>query len=150
MKILRDPSESAINFVVRCAKQTADLHDDAAGRVSDPDVKALFEGLAGARRKLADRLSVSVEAMGARPEAPDPDSESLHRLWNAARARFGDENQVLLADRERAEAELGEAIEEACAQEDLPDAVRPLLEDAKDQVEAVREDLRAEAARQGA
>ena len=72
------------------------------------------------------------------------------RLWNAARARLGDESQVLLADRERAEERLGEAIEEACAQEDLPEAVRPLLEDAKDRVEAIREGLRAEAARRGA
>ncbi|MHA7836018.1 MAG: PA2169 family four-helix-bundle protein [bacterium] len=148
MRILRDPTESAVNFVVRCARQAADLYEDARERVSDPEVEALFEALGRERRRLADRLSGVIESMGKAPEAPDPDAESFHRLLNAARSVLGDENRALLEDRARAEADLGAAIEEALSRDPSPEA-RSLLEHALRQVEIVRERLHSEASARG-
>lgn len=142
MNLMRDPAESALNNVVRSAEQAAELHEDAAERATDADVSALFARLAAERRQLAERLAHSVKALGELPEAPDPDAEDLHRLWNAVRSFFAVEaNRTLLDDRERAEQELARAVDAAC-DEELSLEARRLLGWAKGRIAIAREQLR--------
>jgi len=141
MSPLRDPAASALNNVLRCAEQSAELYEDAAERSDDREVNALFARIAAERRDLARRLSGPVRSLGELPEAPDPDAEDLHRLLNAARAFFSTEaDRSLLADRRRAEQELAEAVEAARAEE-IPEEAQRLLDDAERRIAAVRRRL---------
>jgi uncharacterized protein (TIGR02284 family) len=141
---LRDPTESAVNGVKSCAEKSAHLYEDAAKRASDPEVRELFDRVAAERRALTRRLSDEVRSMGELPEDPDPDAEFVHRVVNAVRAFFAEEDRALLEDRERAEAELAEAIESALSVE-VEGGLRRLLVVTQQRIAALRARLRSEA-----
>lgn len=82
--------------------------------------------------------------MGELPEDPDPDAEFVHRVVNAVRAFFAEEDRALLEDRERAEAELAEAIESALSVE-VEGGLRRLLVVTQQRIAALRARLRSEA-----
>lgn len=142
MNILRDSAEAAVNHVVRCAREAADLYEDAVARADEDAVREFFEYLARERHALAARLEPHVRSMGALPAAPDPDSEALHRLFNAARALFADsEDRVLIEDRARAEERLAMAVDAAC-EEEISESLRGILDDARERIDLVRRRLR--------
>lgn len=132
--ILRAEWEVALNEALVGCREVADHHEDAAQRLGEGGASALLLELAASRRSLADALERELRREGALPEAPDADAESVRRVLKWARAALSEDTaEVVLEDRRRAEAALGERLA-AAVRPDLAAGSRAVVERAQREV----------------
>lgn len=135
--VLRDSAQVAVDDASLAALRLALDYRDAAGLADDRELGALFFELAGEHRVLARQLAAAARQLGALPSEPDPDRESLLKLFRHARSALSHERRLaLLREAERHEEALGDRIAAALEQE--LGAARPALEAAAESATAAR------------
>lgn len=129
--MLREPWEAAAIDVLVQAIEQADLFKYAAEHLTahdHPRTAALCAEMAEHRQQFAAELEAGLRARGVYPKRVDPEREAVdHFFVNLKSALSHDEADSLLQSRWQADKALRDALAEARATEDMPDALADIL-----------------------
>ncbi|MCW4453705.1 PA2169 family four-helix-bundle protein [Flavobacterium sp. MXW15] len=112
---------------------------DAAGRVEDAALAALFVRIAAAKSALMARLEETVHAAGGEPAGQGTLSGSLRQGYARLRAALGDRDHRYVVELEALEEHLQQAFEAVAADPRTPDAARDAVLRVLPDVRAARE-----------
>lgn len=132
--MLLDPRHVALNDIIILCKEAADHYLDAAERVDDAQLSALFRRLADQREQTATELSRHIIELGALPRVPDTDRETLERLVLRMKATLSaDERLALIEEHTQAESEIADLTIGALRM-NLPEATHAALHRLQEEV----------------
>ena len=114
----------------------------AAGIVTDPNLKSYFQKQSLQRAGFVQELMEQAKSLGEKPDTSGSVAGTLHRLWFEAKADLGLGDQSVLNSVEQGEDRAKQAYQQAL-KEDLPEAVRGLLQQEAQSVFAAHDYVRA-------
>lgn len=143
MNLLRTDQQVAFNDLLIACRKSADHYRDAMDIIDSPAAKAALQPIAQERTEFVERLDRAVRALEDLPSGPDPDKESLEKIYHRLRAALsGNDEREVLEQRLAAEQQLSELVD--AAREADPDARHhALLGDLEAHIETVSARLRA-------
>lgn len=134
--MLRSATEADLNDLHVHLLEAADLYKLLVERHGDAAVQHLFEELAARRRQAAEMTECFIRGLGALPDVPDTDWETLEGLLARARQALTPNHEPLIMQALNHEAQLAMSVEHLLNQ--------PVTEETRRFLEAVQQDtLRA-------
>ena len=117
-------TEHNLNDLIEIARDGQDFYNEAAGKVEDTELKALFTRIAGVKGRIIASLSSTVAATGGEPAQHGTLRGSMQKMYGNIRATFGDTNYGYVAELEESEDRLLAAFKDALQDADLTPAAR--------------------------
>ncbi|WP_285309201.1 PA2169 family four-helix-bundle protein [Stenotrophomonas maltophilia] len=116
--------EHRLNDLIEIARDGKSFYEEAATKVKDAELSALFTRIAGVKARIVAALSDSVAASGGKPAEHGTMVGSMQQFYGKVRAAFGDTNYGYVAELEESEDRLLGAFKDVLQDNDLPPAVR--------------------------
>ena len=120
--------QHSLNDLIEIARDGGDFYTEAAGKVKDSELSALFSQMASHKRDIVAGLSASVAAAGGKPAEHGTMVGTMHQAYGKVRAALGDTNCAYVAELEEAEDRLLAAFRETITDKDTPVAARAAAE----------------------
>jgi uncharacterized protein (TIGR02284 family) len=118
-----------LNDIVAIARDGKDFYEHAASKVSDPDLRALFNRIASVKSDIVTNLSRVIRSTGDEPADSGTIVGDINKLYGDLRALTGGKDYAYVAQLEQAEDRLLKAFEEARNDKDTsPDALAVLAQ----------------------
>ncbi|WMJ69307.1 PA2169 family four-helix-bundle protein [Stenotrophomonas sp. 24(2023)] len=116
--------EHRLNDLIEIARDGKAFYEEAATKVKDAELSALFTRIAGVKARIVTSLSAAVAASGGTPAEHGTLVGSMQQFYGKVRAAFGDTGYGYVAELEESEDRLLGAFKEVLKENDLPPAVR--------------------------
>lgn len=116
--------QHTLNDLIEIARDGGDFYTEAAQKVSEPSLSALFTQMAGHKREIVDALSATVASTGGDPADHGTMVGSMHQMYGKVRAAFGDTTYAYVAELEESEDRLLHAFEDTLEDSDTPAEAR--------------------------
>ena len=121
-------TEHSLNDLIEIARDGGDFYTEAAGRVEDSELSALFGQMATHKRDIVAGLSADVAATGGEPAEHGTIVGSMAQSYADVRAALGDTNYEYVAQLEEAEDRLMKAFKDTLNDDDTPTAAKTAAE----------------------
>ena len=122
-----DPNKKtthSLNELIEIARDGKRFYEEAAGKVDDAGLKALFTQVAGVKAAIVNELSGAVQAVGGEPETSGTVIGSMQQFYGKMRAALGDTEYGYVAELEESEDRLLEAFQETVEDPNTPAQAR--------------------------
>lgn len=116
--------EHSLNDLIEIARDGHAFYTEAAGKVQDAELAALFSRIAGVKQDIVARLSAAVAATGGTPAEHGTMVGSMQQFYGKVRAALGDTTYGYVAELEESEDRLLKAFNGTLSDEDTPAAAR--------------------------
>lgn len=117
-------TQHTLNDLIEIARDGADFYTEAAEKISNAELSALFRQMAGHKREIVGALSAAVVSSGGTPAEHGTMVGSMHQMYGKLRAAFGDTTHAYVAELEESEDRLLHAFEDALEDNDTPAEAR--------------------------
>ncbi|MEE7547767.1 PA2169 family four-helix-bundle protein [Xanthomonas sp. Kuri4-1] len=117
-------TEHALNDLISISRDGKQFYEEAAQKVGDAELAALFTRIAGVKSDIVSSLSSVVQAVGGEPDRSGTLVGSLQQMYGKVRATLGDTKYGYVAELEESEDRLLKAFDEVIADQDTPVAAR--------------------------
>ncbi|WP_282297929.1 PA2169 family four-helix-bundle protein [Stenotrophomonas sp. PS02289] len=121
---IQSETTSTLNDLIEIARDGKDFYTEAAGKVKDAELSALFTRIAGVKSNIVTSLSSTVAAAGGKPAEHGTMVGSMQQFYGKVRATLGDTQYGYVAELEESEDRLLKAFKDAATDNDLPPAAR--------------------------
>ncbi len=116
--------EHSLNDLIEIARDGDKFYTEAAGKVKDAELSALFTRIAGVKRNIVNSLSAAVRAAGGEPAEHGTMVGAMQKMYGNIRATLGDTQYGYVAELEESEDRLLKAFKETLMDESVPAAAR--------------------------
>lgn len=116
--------QHSLNDLIEIARDGGDFYTEAAGKVKDAELSALFAQMATHKRDIVAGLSADVAAMGGKPAEHGTMVGTMQQAYGKVRAALGDANYAYVAELEETEDRLLGAFRDTISDEDTPAAAK--------------------------
>jgi len=113
-----------LNDIIEIARDGQDFYTEAADKVKDAELSALFTKIAGVKSQIVTSLSSTVAATGAKPAEHGAVVGSMQQFYGKVRATLGDTQYGYVAELEESEDRLLKAFKDTLTDSDTPPAAR--------------------------
>ncbi|MDQ1108860.1 uncharacterized protein (TIGR02284 family) [Stenotrophomonas rhizophila] len=113
-----------LNDIIEIARDGQDFYTEAADKVKDTELSALFTKIAGVKSQIVTSLSSTVAATGAKPAEHGTVVGSMQQFYGKVRATLGDTQYGYVAELEESEDRLLKAFKDTLTDSDTPPAAR--------------------------
>lgn len=113
-----------LNDIIEIARDGQDFYTEAADKVKDAELSALFTKIAGVKSQIVTSLSSTVAATGAKPAEHGTVVGSMQQFYGKVRATLGDTQYGYVAELEESEDRLLKAVKDTLTDSDTPPAAR--------------------------
>ncbi|AOA72171.1 PA2169 family four-helix-bundle protein [Stenotrophomonas rhizophila] len=113
-----------LNDIIEIARDGQDFYTEAADKVKDAELSALFTKIAGVKSQIVTSLSSTVAATGAKPAEHGTVVGSMQQFYGKVRATLGDTQYGYVAELEESEDRLLKAFKDTLTDGDTPPAAR--------------------------
>jgi uncharacterized protein (TIGR02284 family) len=113
-----------LNDLIEIARDGNEFYLEAAGKVKDTELAALFTRIAEVKAGIVSSLSTTVAAAGGKPAEHGTVVGSMQQFYGKVRATLGDTQYGYVAELEESEDRLLGAFKDALNDSDLPPAAR--------------------------
>jgi uncharacterized protein (TIGR02284 family) len=120
--------QHTLNDLIEIARDGKDFYTEAAEKVKDPELSALFTRIVGIKGDIVTRLSAVVVAAGGDPARHGTLVGVMQQFYGKVRAALGDTEYGYVAELEESEDRLLEAFNETLKDNDTPAAARVEVE----------------------
>lgn len=120
--------QHSLNDLIEIARDGGEFYTEAAGKVDDPQLSALFGQMATHKHDIVQGLSTDVAATGGKPAEHGTMVGSMHQMYGKVRAALGDTDYAYVAELEQSEDRLLEAFKDTIADRDTPAAAKMAAE----------------------
>ncbi|HEY0334753.1 MAG TPA: PA2169 family four-helix-bundle protein [Stenotrophomonas sp.] len=120
--------EHSLNDLIEVARDGKDFYVEAAGKVKDAELSALFTRIAGVKAEIVTRLSAAVAAAGGKPAEHGTMVGSMQQFYGKVRATLGDTQYGYVAELEESEDRLLHSFQATLADGDTPASARAEVE----------------------
>lgn len=117
-------TQHTLNDLIEIARDGGEFYTEAAGKVGDPQLSALFTQMAGHKREIVSALGATVVASGGKPADHGTMVGSMHQLYGKVRAAFGDTTYAYVAELEESEDRLLHAFQDTLEDNATPPEAR--------------------------
>ncbi len=117
-------TQHSLNDLIEIARDGGDFYTEAAGKVEDTELSALFGQMATHKRDIVAGLSADVAAAGGEPAEHGTMVGTMAQAYANVRAALGDTNYEYVAQLEEAEDRLMGAFKETINDNDTPAAAK--------------------------
>lgn len=117
-------TEHELNDLIEIARDGKDFYEEAATKVKDAELAALFTRIAGVKGRIIATLSSTVVASGGSPAEHGTMRGSMQQMYGKIRAALGDTNYGYVAELEESEDRLLGAFREALKERELSPAAQ--------------------------
>lgn len=121
---IRTEKIDTLNDLIQITRDSAKFYGDAAGKVSNGNLKQLFAEMATSKNGLVGAMSREVRAEGESPATSGTVRGALGELYTDVRAQLGDTNYGYVAGLEASEDRLMKAFHAVVKDDDVPSSVR--------------------------
>lgn len=133
-----------LNSLIETTLDSAHGYRHAAEGASNPEFKTLFTERAGEREELSRRLQQEVRTLGSEPEDDQSLLGRIHNKFAEVRGELmGRDDKGVIDEVERGEDVIKAKFEEAAQDDDLPVAVRQVVQTAYEAVKADHDSISA-------
>lgn len=116
--------EHTLNDLIAIARDGQEFYTEAAQKVDDASLSALFTRIAAVKGNIVSQLGSSVQAAGGTPEDHGTMVGNMQQLYGKVRAAFGDKQYGYVTELEESEDRLLKAFTDTIGDEDTPQAAR--------------------------
>jgi uncharacterized protein (TIGR02284 family) len=116
--------QHSLNDLIEIARDGGDFYTEAADRVEDSQLSALFTQMATHKRDIVSGLSADVVATGGEPAEHGTLVGTMAQAYANVRAALGDTNYEYVAQLEEAEDRLMGAFKDTINDDDTPTAAK--------------------------
>jgi uncharacterized protein (TIGR02284 family) len=109
----------SLNDLIAVARDGKKFYEEAAQKVDDRELSALFTRIADTKARIVDDLSTTVKSAGGKPE-----EHGMQKMYGNLRSSFGDKRYGFVAELEESEDRLLHAFEDAIADDGTPAPAR--------------------------
>lgn len=120
--------QHSLNDLIEIARDGSQFYSEAAKKVDNPQLSALFGRMATHKHDIVQGLSSDVAASGGKPAEHGTMVGSMHQMYGKARAALGDTDYAYVAELEASEDRLLEAFKDTIHDKDTPAAARMAAE----------------------
>lgn len=113
-----------LNDIIEIARDGQDFYTEAADKVKDAELSALFTKIAGVKSQIVTSLSSTVAATGAKPAEHGTVVGSMQQFYGKVRATLGDTQYGYVAELEESEDRLLKAFKDTLTDADTSPAAR--------------------------
>jgi len=121
---IRKETENSLNDLIAISRDGQSFYQEAAQKVEDPELAALFLRMSAVKSQVADSLGATVRSAGGEPEQHGTLVGSMQQLYGKVRATLGDRRYAYVAELEESEDRLLKAFDQVVADSDTPPAAR--------------------------
>jgi hypothetical protein len=146
--MLRSATEAALNDLHVRLVETADQYSLLSEKPQTTDAGVLFEELAGARRRAAEKTEFYIRRLGGMPDVPDKDWETLEQLFAEAKQALTPDSGALIGRALEHETQLSRSVDDLLGQPVDADT-RGFLEELRGAILDARERLQRAGAQHG-
>jgi uncharacterized protein (TIGR02284 family) len=114
----------SLNDLIEIARDGKDFYTEAAGKVKDAELSALFTRIAGVKADIVSSLSSTVLAAGGKPADHGTVVGSMQQFYGKVRATLGDTQYGYVAELEESEDRLLKAFKDTLNDADTSPAAR--------------------------
>ncbi|WP_422506497.1 PA2169 family four-helix-bundle protein [Stenotrophomonas sp. GZD-301] len=114
----------SLNDLIEIARDGKTFYTEAASKVEDAELAALFTRIAGVKDEIVRALSTTVLAAGGTPADHGTFVGSMQQFYGKVRATLGDKQYGYVAELEESEDRLLKAFKDALTDADTPPAAR--------------------------
>lgn len=118
----------SLNDLIEIARDGKDFYTEAAKKVEDAELSALFIRIAAVKQDIVGSLSSAVAAAGGKPAEHGTFVGSMQQFYGKVRATLGDTQYGYVAELEESEDRLLKAFNETLSDTDTPPAARVEVE----------------------
>ncbi len=126
--------QHSLNDLIEIARDGEAFYAEAAGKVKDAELSALFTRIAGVKRDIVARLGSTVAAAGGTPAEHGTMVGGMQQFYGKLRAALGDTEYGYVAELEQSEDRLLHAFDETLDDEDTPAPARAVVQSLLPQV----------------
>lgn len=116
--------EHRLNDLIEIARDGKSFYEEAATKVKDAELSALFVRIAGVKGRIVSSLSSSVAATGGKPAEHGTMVGSMQQFYGKVRATLGDKQYGYVAELEESEDRLLKAFKDTLTDADTSPAAR--------------------------
>ncbi len=124
-----------LNDLIAISRDGRDFYQEAAEKVSDAQLSALFLRIAGVKSDIVSSLGTIVASLGGNPDQHGTVVGSMQQFYGKLRATLGDKDYAYVAELEESEDRLLKAFDATIADPNTPatarDAALRLLPDVR-------------------
>lgn len=117
-------TQHSLNDLIEIARDGGDFYTEAASKVEDTELSALFGQMATHKRDIVAGLSADVAAAGGEPAEHGTMVGTMAQAYANVRAALGDTNYEYVAQLEEAEDRLMGAFKDTISDNDTPAAAK--------------------------
>jgi len=121
---IQSKTEHELNDLIEIARDGKDFYTEAAGKVKDAELSALFTRIAGVKGRIVSSLSSTVAAVGGKPAENGTFRGSMQETYAKVRSAFGDTNYAYVAELEESEDRLLHAFRDTLDKHELTPAAK--------------------------
>ncbi len=133
----------SLNDLIAIARDGEHFYTEAARKVDNVELSALFTRIAGVKQNIARDLSAVVTSAGGEPATHGTVVGTMQEFYGKVRAALGDKQYGYVAELEESEDRLLKAFTEAASDNDVPatarEAVTRLLPEVRECHNVMRE-----------
>ena len=119
---------ATLNDLIEVLEDGKKFYEEAAPKVTRPDLRSLFERLAATKGAIANDLKTAVVARGEQPASEGSFAGSMHKAYSEIRAKLSsDKNHAYVAELEQFEDRILKAFQHA-AQKSQDAGVRTIAQ----------------------
>lgn len=116
--------QHSLNDLIEIARDGGDFYTEAASKVHNPELSALFGQMATHKRDIVAGLSADVAATGGRPAEHGTMVGTMRQAYGKVRAALGDNDYAYVAELEDTEDRLLGAFRDTIRDKDTPAAAK--------------------------
>ncbi|MFC6841732.1 PA2169 family four-helix-bundle protein [Xanthomonas theicola] len=121
---IQSKTAHSLNDLIAISRDGKQFYEEAAQKVGDTELSALFLRIAGVKSDIVSSLSAVVQAAGGTPDEHGTLVGSMQQMYGKVRAALGDTKYGYVAELEESEDRLLKAFNETIADSDTPVAAR--------------------------
>lgn len=121
---IRDEKIETLNELIEVSRDSAEFYGEAAGKVDNPELRQLFNGMAESKQGLVGALSREVRAEGGKPASGGTFRGRLHEFYGDIRAKLGDKDYAYVAELEESEDRMLDAMKDVIGDDGTPAPVK--------------------------
>lgn len=135
--------EHSLNDLIEIARDGQEFYTEAASKVKDAELSALFTRISGVKQDIVTSLSAAVSAVGGEPAKSGTVVGSMQQFYGKVRATLGDTQYGYVAELEESEDRLLKAFTDTLKDESVPAKAKQEVDRFLPQVRECHEVMRA-------
>ena len=121
-------TQHTLNDLIEIARDGTEFYREAASKVDNAELSALFTQMAGHKQEIVTGLSTAVTASGGDPADHGTMVGSMRQAYGKVRAALGNTDYAYVAELEEVEDRLLKAFRETVSDTDTPASARAAAE----------------------